>query len=82
MIEANENEDYLDATDEQYWLILALLDRALMSDEEKDLIKVSLYTQEEADKLIQRLTGNQIDPITAGLNYNQTDISRKLRKEI
>ena len=37
--------------------------------------------QERADELIEFLYKNQIDPITAGGNYSQTDIKNKLNKE-
>ena len=38
--------------------------------------------QERADELIEFLYKNQIDPITAGGNYSQTDIKNKLNKEL
>jgi len=39
-------------------------------------------SEEEGLRLVQYLSQNQIDPIYAGLNYNQTDISNKLKKEL
>lgn len=39
-------------------------------------------TEELFNKIRVNLEANQLDPINSGMNYNQGDISRKMRKEI
>lgn len=41
-----------------------------------------LFTFEQALEKILYLSANQIDPINAGVNYSQTDISNKIKNEI
>lgn len=43
---------------------------------------VKQMTEEKFIKIKTQLEANQLDPIDAGLNYNQGDISKKMRKEI
>ena len=43
---------------------------------EEDLL---YYSEEELNKLKANLYASQVDRIDNGLNYNQTDIKRKLR---
>jgi len=38
--------------------------------------------QERAEELLQYLYNNQVDPISGGLNYSQSDIKNKLNKEL
>ena len=37
---------------------------------------------ERAEELLQFLYDNQIDPIQSGVNYGQTDIKNKLKREL
>ena len=41
-----------------------------------------IIDEERADELLEYLYNNQVDPITAGRNYGQSDIKNKLRKEL
>lgn len=38
------------------------------------------FTEQEYYDLIQHLKDNELDPITQGRNYNQTDIKNHLKK--
>ena len=38
--------------------------------------------EERADELLEFLYNNQIDPISSGANYGQTDIKNKLNREL
>jgi hypothetical protein len=77
-----EAEDYLENSQWDY--IEQLLQTACISPEEKRVIESSLhgYTQSEADEVIQRLKDSQVNPIEAGLNYSQTDISKHIKNII
>ena len=41
-----------------------------------------IVDEERADELIEFLYRNQVDPISAGANYGQTDIVKKIKKEL
>ena len=56
---------------------------ALLHDERAGIERqLKDLSEEEGLQLVQYLSQNQIDPIYAGLNYSQTDISNKLKKEL
>lgn len=66
-----------------------LLACANISEAEKERIEDRLVTlesigndfaEEEYYLIIESLQNNQLDPITYGFNYNQTDIRRKLKQ--
>ena len=50
--------------------------RQSLETKSKDLTKL------EAEFIINMLYDNQLDPITSGTNYGQTEIKRKLSNEI
>lgn len=64
--------------------IESLVDRASISEKEKDIIchrlKRDAFTELEADNIIEYLYERQIDLIQSGFSYNQTDIKRKLNE--
>jgi hypothetical protein len=68
----------------QMSFIESLLQYAVIDHDEVDAILTNMgtYTYEEAEKLINRLQLNQINPILAGHNYSQTDIKNHLNKTI
>ena len=57
-----------------------LLDNSTYDDEKKYQIELEIFKMEEYELLNLKfnLFLNQIDRISHGLNYNQTDIKRKL----
>lgn len=67
------------------WL-LSLLKSSGLSNEVKELLQVELetfsVTPERFEQLGTMIHNSQIDIINAGFNYSQTDINRKLKKEI
>lgn len=74
-------------TDEQCITITMLLESAKIPFAAKEEIKVSVeeksVSSEQAYKCIVYLNNNiNSDEITSGTNYNQTDISKKLKKEV
>lgn len=65
--------------------IESLLNTTNLSYERADEIYRELkgyISNERADELIAELLNNQVDKITAGLNYGQTEIKNKIRREI
>ena len=62
----------------------SLLDRSSISPERKELIllEIDQATQEDLPRLFSILIESQVDPITSGLNYTQTDIKKHLCKLI
>ena len=67
------------------WL-LSLLKSSGLSNEVKELLEIELetfsVTPERFEQLGMMIHNSQIDIINAGFNYSQTDINRKLKKEI
>ena len=67
------------------WL-LSLLKSSVLSNEVKELLEVELetfsVTPERFEQVGTMIHNSQIDIINAGFNYSQTDINRKLKKEI
>lgn len=65
---------------------LSLLYTSGLSNEEKELIENELTTYEittyRLSEIKTVLNNSQLDRINAGFNYNQTDIKRKLNREI
>lgn len=58
-----------------------LLRDSVLDDEEKARVEkiIESSSLEELDRIIRGLWLNQADPISAGMNYGQKDIHRKLR---
>lgn len=73
-----DNSDYK-ATDSQVDYIDGLLMTANINPEEVDSItrECTYMNSERASEIILYLKENQVNPITAGLNYSQTDIKNK-----
>ena len=69
-------------TDTQLSIIENLLQYAIIDPDELELITRQMfrYDYAEAEAMIKRLQLNQIDPISSGKNYSQTDILNKLNK--
>jgi recombination protein RecT len=78
-----DEQDYA-MNDSQWDYIEQLLQTACVSPEEKRVIESSLhgYTQSEANEVIQRLKEAQVNPIEAGLNYGQKEISKHIKNII
>jgi recombination protein RecT len=74
-----DNSDYK-ISDNQINLIEQLLMSCTYSPEKIQFISNNLttYSREQATNLIEDLKLNQLDPISSGNNYNQTDIKNKL----
>ena len=78
-------ENPFDAAPEKINHIEQLLRTSLYDPEQREEITreiLGYIDQERAEELIEQLYKNQVDPITAGLNYSQSDIARKLNREI
>jgi len=83
----NDRMDYIDELFEsehnQISKIETLLHRACIEVEEKDSIyrEIKDYmTFERAEELINYLYLNQVDPISGGFNYSQSDIIKKQKQ--
>jgi len=61
-----------------------LLGSSLPEAREREIyhnLQIGGFTNIEAMEVIEYLKKNQVDPISSGHNYNQTDIKRKLSKQ-
>lgn len=78
-----DNVDY-GASDAQLDFIDSLIMTAAIDPDELESIEreKSYMTGDRAKELIEYLKANQLDPIHAGVNYNQTDIKNKLKEEL
>jgi len=64
-------------------MIESLLERSnLAPEEKKTFVGLDKLTENEAIELIDYLNKHQIDKITAGIGYSQTDIKHKITREI
>lgn len=61
-----------------------LLLHANIDHEERHLIekKMNGFTLDEAEQTIKYLLANQLNPITSGFKYSQTDIKSQIGKQI
>lgn len=78
-------DDLFESESWQIERIESLLPTSVTSPEEREDIEHEIkgyVDSERAFELIWYLEANQLDPIQAGLNYNQTDIKNKLNREI
>ncbi len=68
----------------QVSLIETLLKTANLPEKNKEKIDIDMfeYSYDEAQECINMLNENQVDAISSGNNYSQTDINKKLKKEI
>lgn len=67
------------------WLISILKTSALSNEAKEELereLETFNITPERFEQLSIMINNSQIDIINAGFNYTQTDIIRKLKKEI
>ena len=71
-------DEILSASTSEY--IQKLLMSSSVSDEDREKVEDNLLTMttEDAQRVIKFLNAHQLDPITQGAGYNQTDISKKL----
>lgn len=78
-----ENSDY-GITDAQQDKIESLLLTASITHEaQQELFReLPIMSANRASEVIEYLIDNQVDPITSGHNYNQTEIKNKINKEI
>jgi muramoyltetrapeptide carboxypeptidase LdcA involved in peptidoglycan recycling len=67
------------------WLISILKTSSLSNEVKEDLereLETFNITPERYEQLSNAIYNSQIDIINGGFNYSQTDINRKLKKEI
>jgi muramoyltetrapeptide carboxypeptidase LdcA involved in peptidoglycan recycling len=67
------------------WLISMLKTSSLSNEVKEDLereLETFNITPERYEQLSNAIYNSQIDIINGGFNYSQTDINRKLKKEI
>lgn len=64
--------------------IHSLLERSNIDHEERERIarQSEHYTEEEAHKMIIRLSWNQLDPIPSGFSFSQSDIIKYQDKHL
>lgn len=82
---AYENPDTYDATPEQYIFIESLLEKSVLPPEQKEDIENKLQLGilfKYALELIKFLKENQRDAISSGDYYSQTDIKKKIEREV
>lgn len=76
--------DFFGAEYHELEMIENLLKYAIVSEKEKEMLynrlKIDAFTSEEAIKVIEYLSLNQVDRIKAGYYYTQTDIKLKLKQ--
>lgn len=65
-------------------LIESLLNHSNFDHDKREQIEreMHLYTSTEANMCIEMLKENQLDSITSGINYGQTEIKNKIKNEI
>lgn len=87
MIVANDNDfEGSEVTEYQLNFLISLLSTSVYGKDdtgermEKQIL--SGLSQIEFDEVKRDLEQNQIDPISAGFNYNQRDITKKLAREV
>jgi hypothetical protein len=85
----NERMDYIDELFNARDNDLDRIDGLLLTSSIQYELREEIYRemkghvdQERADELIEFLYRNQVDPISAGANYGQSDIVNKLNKEL
>ena len=76
------NQGQEKASEEQISLIESLVSRANISHEERETtVTDSLnYNVVEAHDKIEYLMANQLDPITSGFSYSQTEIKKSINE--
>lgn len=79
-----DNSEY-GATINQEDYIHSLLESSTYDHEHRARLEKQVMagiSRDEAEKMIEELKANQLDPISAGRNYSQTDIKNKIGSEI
>lgn len=79
-----DNSDYTISDGQQQYLLSLLNTSVYGKDDTGEILEkkiLSGISKLEFDNIKRDLEQNQIDPISAGFNYNQTDIKKKIAKE-
>lgn len=79
-----DNQDY-PATEGQIGYIERLLEHCTYEERQKEYIQMQVnggLTIQDAETIINGLQMHQLEPISAGLPYGQTDIKNKIKEEI
>ncbi len=76
-----DNTDYT-ASDDQIDYIVSLLQTSTLDQQRRDDIELetSIMTRDRASQVIANLKDNQLDRISSGMSYNQSDISEHKAK--
>lgn len=71
-------------SDNQFHYVEGLISTSTFEEHVKqDMeMQLSVCSRSEFDQIVQKLLDNQIDPISSGRNYSQTDIKNKMSQEI
>lgn len=81
----NLDDQEYPATNQQKDFIEMLINHSVYDSDVRTMLLSKInndISQEEANRIIEDLKINQLDPINAGNPYNQTDIKNKLQNEI
>lgn len=77
------NMDYGATYEQKEYIETLLMTANIPTEEYQQLYKeVSIMTSERAAEVIKMLKENQVDPISAGHSYGQTEIKEKIKHEI
>lgn len=79
--ELEQLDDFIDVEQIEVWqesMIESLLKTSNIDHSEREEIerKISSMTVDEANETIRYLTENQLNPLTSGFKYTQTDINQ------
>jgi hypothetical protein len=79
--ELEQSDDFIDVEQIEVWqesMIESLLKTSNIDHSEREEIerKSSSLTVDEANETIRYLNENQLNPLTSGFNYSQTDINK------
>lgn len=78
-----DEQDYKPSDGQIQYIENLLLSANIQPEEQSSLFnELNTMSRERASEVIQYLQDNQVDPISAGHNYNMTDIKKKINSEI
>lgn len=80
-----DNSDYQISDNQQQYLLSLLNTSVYGKDDTGELLEKKILagiSKLEFENIKRDLDQNQIDPISGGFNYNQTDIKKKIAKEV
>ena len=65
-------------------LIVDNLPNCALPQHEKDFInsRINIFEEEELEIIWNQVQLSELDPISSGRNYNQTDIKTKIQREL